>query len=396
MKRIAIVTPRCHETLVGGAEELAWQYALLLAGHYALDVLTTTASDYVNWTNDLPEGVQSREGITIRRFSVARGRGAYFHDLHERLLAHFASTQGAAAEKRVRWTEALQEEFIRAQGPLCPGLIEYITEHGDEYAALIFVTYLYPTTFDGVRAVTHRRWAIVPTLHDEAPAYFSAFASMGRRAPRLLWNTRAEKRLGKVVWEVDAGEIVSMPIATEVVSPAHEAGPYLLYCGRIDSHKGCALLIAAFESYKAAHPSPLRLLLTGVDKLGVRESAHVRYLGFVDAARKSALMAGAAAFVHPSSNESLGIVALEAMAQGVPIIVNGDCDALVEHVASSGSGYLFRGPLELHAAIDAVLALDSHARAEQGERAHAYVSSHYGRDTIRARLIEEVAALSAL
>lgn len=390
MKRLAIVVPRCHESLTGGAEAHAWQYATLLADDYDVDVLTTTASDYVSWANDLREGVERRDGVAIRRFRVARERGLYFHDLHRRLLAHF-DANGA----RVVWPEALQEEFIRAQGPVCPGLIDHLERHGDDYAAVIFLTYLYPTTYDGTRALRHRRWGLVPTLHDEPPAYFSAYAQMARRVPRILWNTAAERRLGKRLWNIESGNLVAMTVATDAVAPAHESSPYLLYCGRIDTHKGCAMLIEAFENYRRTHSSDLRLLLTGADKLGVRESEHVRYLGFVSEERKLALMAGALAFVHPSPYESLSIVALEAMAQGTPIVVNGDCEILADHVAASGSGFVFRGEEELHGAIDAVQALDARARAEQARNARAYVVENYGREQVRARLLAEVEALAA-
>jgi glycosyltransferase involved in cell wall biosynthesis len=394
LKRIAIIVPRCHQTLVGGAEALAWQYATLLAGDYAVEVLSSTASDYVSWANDLREGSERREGVTIRRFRAARERGGYFHDLHRRLLAEFAATAQRVGP-RVRWTEALQEEFIRAQGPVCPGLIEHLALHGEDYAALIFLTYLYPTTYDGARALRHRRWGLVPTLHDEPPAYFGALAQTARRAPRILWNTPAEQRLGGQLWGVDSGNIVAMTVATDMVEPAHEDAPYLLYSGRIDTHKGCSMLIEAFESYKRAHPSDLRLLLTGADKLGLRESEHVRYLGFVDEARKFALMAGALAFVHPSPYESLSIVALEAMAQGTPLIVNGECEVLADHVAISDSGFVFRGEAGLHTAIDAARALTGDAREAQAQRARAYVLQNYSRERVRARLIAEVEALAS-
>lgn len=390
MKRVAIVVPRCHESLTGGAEAHAWQYATLLARDYAVDVLTTSASDYVSWANDLPEGVERRDGVAIRRFRVARGRDGYFHDLHRRLLAHFDAHGG-----RVDWPEALQEEFVRAQGPVCPGLIDYLDRHGDDYAAVIFLTYLYPTTYDGTRALRHRRWGLVPTLHDEPPAYFDVYAQMARRVPRILWNTVAERRLGRRLWGIDAGNLVAMTVATETVVAAHEPNPYLLYCGRIDTHKGSVMLIEAFESYQRSGPSNLRLLLTGADNLGVQQSEHVRYLGFVSEERKLALMAGALAFVHPSPYESLSIVALEAMAQGTPIMVNGECEILADHVEASGSGFVFRGEAGLHAAIDAVRALDAPARAEQARRARAYVLDHYSREQVRARLIAEIEALAA-
>lgn len=394
MKRVAIVVPRCHESLVGGAEALAWQYATLLANTYTVEILTTTASDYVTWANDLPEGTERRDGVTIRRFHVARGRNVYFHDLHRRLLTHFAASEGASAAARVRWTEALQEEFIHAQGPICPDLIEHLATTGTDYAAVLFLTYLYPTTLDGTRALRHRRWAIVPTLHDEPAGYFRTLARMALDTPRLLWNTVAEQRLGHRLWGIDAGNIVSMTVATERAQPAREDAPYLLYCGRIDTHKGCAMLIAAFEAYKRAHPSNLRLLLTGADKLGLHASEHVQYLGFVDEQRKFSLMAGALAFVHPSPYESLSIVALEAMAQGTPIIVNGECEVLADHVEASGSGLIFRGETQLHAAIDTVRALTPEARALQAQRARAYVVENYSLQQVRARLIAEVEALA--
>lgn len=395
MKRIAIVVPRCHESLVGGAEAHAWQYATLLADSCAVEVLTTTASDYVNWANDLPAGEEWRDGVLIRRFRVARGRTGYFHDLHRRLLAEFAASAGAAAAQRVRWPEALQDEFIRAQGPVSHDLVAHLAQHGDDYAAVIFLTYLYPTTHDGSRVLGHRRWGIVPTLHDEPPAYLRVVAELGARVPRILWNTPAERRLAARLWSVDAGNIVAMTVATAPVTPAREAAPYLLYCGRIDSHKGCAMLIDAFRAYRRARGTALELVLTGADTLGVKSGEGVRYLGFVDEARKFALMAGAVAFVQPSPNESLSIVLLEAMAQGTPAIVNGACEVLADHVHDSGSGYVFNDVAQLHAAIDTAMALDETARADQARRARGYVLEHYARDSVRARLVAEIEALAA-
>lgn len=394
--RIAIVVQRCHERLVGGAESLAWQYAQLLAADYDVDVLTSTASDYMKWDNDLEVGVEQREGITIRRFHVARGRTAYFHALHRNMLTAFDASAEREPAQRYCWPEALEEEFVRAQGPNCPDLLSHLTEHGDDYAAVFFLTYLYPLTLDGISALRHRRWALIPTLHDEPPAYLKVFARMARSAPRILWNTQAERRLGVQIWEHDAGNVVSMTVATQPAVPAREAKPYVLYCGRIDVSKGCAQLLDGFQAYKTANPSsPLQLILTGNDVLGVGSRPDVRYLGFVDEQRKFELMAGAVAFVQPSPYESLSIVLLEAMAQSTPVIVNGQCEALVEHVEASGSGFVYYGQDEFHEALDAVLALDATGRHEQGARARAYVLANYSREQITARLIGEVEALAA-
>ncbi|HET9032956.1 MAG TPA: glycosyltransferase family 4 protein [Dokdonella sp.] len=394
--RIAIVVPRCHERLVGGAEALAWQYAQLLSSAYKVEILTSTAFDYMRWDNDLKAGVEERDGITIRRFHVARGRTAYFHALHRNMLDAFKRSEANAPDRRYCWPEALEEEFIRAQGPNCPDLSTWLAIHEDDYAAIFFLPYLYPTTLDGSRALSHRRWALIPALHDEPPAYLKTFGRMARTAPRVLWNAEAERRLGARIWNLDSGHVVSMTVATDLVSAAMEARPYLLYCGRIDVSKGCAQLLEGFEAYKAAHPeSDLQLVLTGNDVLGVGKRKDVRYLGFVEEQRKFELMAGAVAFVQPSPYESLSIVLLEAMAQRTPVIVNGRCEVLVDHVKSSASGLIYADQNEFIGSIGKMLAMSGKRRALEGDNARNYVLKNYSREQITTRLMAEVETLAA-
>ncbi len=395
--RIGIVVPRCHERLVGGAEALAWQYAQLLSGSYQVEILTSTAFDYMRWDNDLKGGIEVREGITIRRFHVARGRTPYFHALHRNMLEAFRHSGANPPGQRYCWPEALEEEFIRAQGPNCPELATWLAEHEDDYAAIFFLPYLYPTTLDGIRALSGRRWALIPALHDEPPAYLKTFARMARSAPRVLWNAEAERRLGARIWKLDSGRVVAMTVATEIVAPAKEVRPYLLYCGRIDVSKGCAQLLEGFEAYKADHPqSNLELILTGNDVLGVGKRKDVRYLGFVEEQRKFELMAGALAFVQPSPYESLSIVLLEAMAQRTPVIVNGQCEVLADHVNASGSGLVYRGEGEFIKAIGSIVALGATEREQQGHKARNYVLENYSREQIAARLMAEVEALASI
>jgi glycosyltransferase involved in cell wall biosynthesis len=219
---------------------------------------------------------------------------------------------------------------------------------------------------------------------------------MARAAPRILWNAEAERRLGARIWKRDDGNVVAMSVSTESVAPAQEPQPYLLYCGRIDVSKGCAQLLEGFEAFKAANPnSDLQLILTGNDVLGVGKRKDVRYLGFVEEQRKFELMAGAVAFVQPSPYESLSIVLLEAMAQGTPAIVNGQCEVLVDHVKASGSGMIYRNPEEFIAAIANTTTLGSRKRTKLGIKARDYVLRNYSREQIIARLKAEVEALAA-
>ena len=85
MTRIAIVVQRCDESVVGGSEALAWQYARLLSDRFDVEVLSSTAIDYVSWRDELPSGVRLRDGIPVRRFPTLFERGPYWYGLHQRM-----------------------------------------------------------------------------------------------------------------------------------------------------------------------------------------------------------------------------------------------------------------------------------------------------------------------
>ncbi|MCI4349517.1 MAG: glycosyltransferase family 4 protein [Thermoplasmata archaeon] len=104
---------------------------------------------------------------------------------------------------------------------------------------------------------------------------------------------------------------------------------YLLYAGRIAPNKGLEVLLHALALVPP--PDRLPLVLVGRDwgerprlealarLLGIE--AYVSWMGYVaDPDEYQSMFRGAAAFVLPSEWEAFGLVLLEAMASGVPII----------------------------------------------------------------------------
>ncbi|HJU38676.1 MAG TPA: hypothetical protein VJ724_03825, partial [Tahibacter sp.] len=245
MSKVAIVVQRCHADVVGGSEALAWQYATLLSQRHDVEIVTSCALDYRTWANELPAGVERRDGVAIRRFASAWPRGRWFGDLHRRLVAAFETNARRGVVDKLPWRTPLAEEFIRAQGPWCPGLVDHLAENHGDYAAIVFCTYLYPTTYFGMAAVPRGKRVLVPTLHDEPPAYLPAFARMARETANVVWLTQAERALGRRLWHVEHGDVVGMAVDATPIAPARRDCPYLLYCGRIDEAKGCRELIDA-------------------------------------------------------------------------------------------------------------------------------------------------------
>ncbi len=66
--RLLFVVQRYGPEVRGGAEQAAREVAERLAerGH-AVEVLTTTARSYVDWSGDLTAGTELREGVTVHR-----------------------------------------------------------------------------------------------------------------------------------------------------------------------------------------------------------------------------------------------------------------------------------------------------------------------------------------
>lgn len=391
MKKIAIVVQRCHQEIVGGSEDLAWQYAQLLKTDYDVEVLSTRARDYDTWKNDLPEGEETKDGVLVRRFTVSVGRSEYWHRLNGKLQRDFRRQEYQLQRRwgnphNLPWPLALQEEWIRQQGPHSRDLCDYLEQNHDQYEQIIFLTYLYPTTYFGSSRVPAEKSLLVPTLHDETPAYLSAFKYMARQFRSMLWNTGAERRLAHTMWGDIAGTIVSMWINTELAERAAVKQPYLLYCGRIDENKGCRELLDYFTRYRKAGAGDLKLILTGKAMMDIPSDPAIEFRGFVSSEEKSSLMAGAHAFVMPSPYESLSVVTLEAMAQEVPVMVSGHCDVLVDHVKANRAGFVYKSYEEFAAALESI-AGEAVDLVAMGRRAREYVLQNYAKDVVHARLL---------
>ena len=111
-------------------------------------------------------------------------------------------------------------------------------------------------------------------------------------------------------------------------------GRALGFLGRIDEpRKGLQVLLAALPALAAEHPG-LRLLVAGpgdIDEVRAtippEHRDRVTFLGLVSEGDKARMLASVDAYVAPNTGgESFGIVLLEAMAAGAPVVAS-DLDA---------------------------------------------------------------------
>jgi glycosyltransferase involved in cell wall biosynthesis len=103
-------------------------------------------------------------------------------------------------------------------------------------------------------------------------------------------------------------------------------GSYVLFLGRIDlPHKGLDLLLAAYKESGLSMPLVIAGKGTRRDERKFAAMARctgvdIRRVGHVTGERKQQLLEGCAFLAMPSRYESFGLVALEAMSYGKPVI----------------------------------------------------------------------------
>ncbi len=116
-------------------------------------------------------------------------------------------------------------------------------------------------------------------------------------------------------------------------------GRYLVWVGTAEPRKNLPTLI---EAYRRAAVDDLDLLLIGPDGWNLELGSlfgpadrGIRHLGFVPAPDLPVLLDGAEALVFPSRREGFGLPAVEAMAQGTPV-VGAAATAVAEVVGETG------------------------------------------------------------
>jgi glycosyltransferase involved in cell wall biosynthesis len=127
------------------------------------------------------------------------------------------------------------------------------------------------------------------------------------------------------------------------------------------------------------------LVLAGPANMPIPEHPSIRFLGYVDDARREALLAAASALVVPSPYESLSIVLLEAWNRGTPGLVNGNCDVLRGQALRSDGALYYRTYDEFAHAADHLLRNPETSR-QLGQNGLAYVEREYRWPTVMGKL----------
>ena len=383
MMKIAIVVMRYGEDIVGGAEYHARMIAEHLKQYYQIDVLTTCAKSYHTWANECPEKIETLNGIRVLRFKNSKIRDV---------------NKVVAIEEKIFYnhhTKNDELDWINENGPKCPGLIQYIRNHYDEYHIFIFFTFRYFTSYFGIQAAKGKAF-LVPEAEDDPALSLSTTQELFQTVNGIFYNVPEERKLILNCVQFNENEkkwdIIGCGIPTPEKRSYHKVEklkPYILYLGRIEGSKGCYQLFDYYQRLLKENSSIPDLVLAGSDSIPIPKHKKIHYIGFVTECEKESLLANTELLVMPSPYESLSLVTLEAMAGGVPVLVNGECDVLKGHCLRSNAGLWYQNYEEFKECL-LFLLTDAETRKKLSMSGIQYIQNNYTWESVEKKYLNMI------
>ena len=384
-QRLAFVAPRFAEGgTVGGAETLLKALAeRCAAAGRQVDFLTTCATNHFTWENTIAAGTREVNGMTVRFFPVNEDRD----------VSAFLQVQHRI-DQRLPVSDADERTWI-AHSVNSRALTDHLRAHGADYDRILFGPYLFGVTWFG-SSVWPEKSMLVPCLHDEAFAYLGIMKEMFHRVRGFAFNTAPERDLAVRLYGIDPArsEVVGLgldPFEADPHAFAQRRGiaqPYVIYSGRRETLKGTPLLCAYLDTFRARTGRDVKIVFTGSGQIDAPESLrpHLLDAGFLPEQEKHEAMAGAVAFIHPSVNESLGIVLLESWLAGTPALVHAKGVVLRDQCRRAGGGLWFRNFPDFEAAL-ALLLDRPGTRNALGAAGRRFVLDEYAWPAVERRLL---------
>lgn len=387
--KIALFPSAFHPSL-GGVEELslrlaqAWQ----TQGH-AVRVFTE------RWPRDLPT-VDEVEGVAVRRFAF---RVPDAGGVKPKLT--WAATRGTTRAAVARELRAFGAEVVHVQ--CVSSAVDYALPAARALKVPFVVTLQGELSMDAAGIYQRPGGARARMFRalDQADAV-TACSGQTLAEAEAFYVEQGGAPFG------ERGEVIYNGIDLkrfEGVEAQRRDRPYVFALGRHVPQKGFDVLLEAMREVPASHDlvlagdGPEREALAALaERLGIAD--RVEFVGRLDGPGVRRWMKGAAVFVLPSRHEPFGIVNLEAMASGRPVVAtrvggvpefveDGVAGVLVEPEDAAGLGRAIEGVLNDPANASRLAeAGRERARGFDWDRiSTAYLETHAqaGRSSVRAR-----------
>lgn len=280
------------------------------------------------FVGELAEGLAVRDDIDLTAFAVsARGRGRLSEVVPHGVRVRSRAVPARAARAMWLRTDRPTARWMAGSVDVVHGP-NYVVPPGGGAAEVVTVSDLSAVHFPEMCTADVLQWP--PLLH--------------RALERGAWVHTISEFVGDEVREMHpahADRVIAVPLGMRRPGPptANSDGArgrrlaggerYVLALGTVEPRKDLPGLVAAFDLLADDDPE-LRLVLAGPDGTGAatltaarRRARHDRRivrLGWVDDDQRAALLRGASVVAYASRYEGFGLVPLEAVTAGTPVV----------------------------------------------------------------------------
>ena len=189
-------------------------------------------------------------------------------------------------------------------------------------------------------------WAEYRILRDASAVIFTSEQERDE-ARESFWLYRCRERVSSL--GVEAPQPITDSVRAMFVDnfPALRGQRIILFLGRLHPKKGCDLAIESLASARGA--KDFSLVLAGPDQVGWRReleslaerrgvAARVFFPGMLEGDLKRSALTNAEVFILPSHQENFGIAVVEALAEGLPVLISNRINIWRE-IEKDGAGY---------------------------------------------------------
>jgi glycosyltransferase involved in cell wall biosynthesis len=371
---LGVVVPRYGDDIVGGTEH----WLRMLCEHlvemkrWRVEVFTTCAVSAATWADELPPGDTELGGVTVHRHRSVSGRDPRYAELN-----------AVIRDDPTQVPDDVARRFVELVGPVCPAVLDHAESSACDLIALtpyLFWPAVYGAPRLGRRVIFHGAAHDEPELH--LPLMRDVFLSVGGFA----FNSYAERALVERTFPVAhlPAAVIGNSVAEGVGDPAAARAtlglapdePFVLCVGRVERDKGVHALAELWRRYRRRHPGAPRLVLLGPVHEELSGDKDVVVAGRQPEDVKWGALRACVFLIAPSPWESFSLVVLEAWLAGRPVVVNGRCEATVEHCRRSGGGLWFSAAVEFEVIVDRLLSDDS-LRDHLAQRGAAYARRQF-------------------
>jgi glycosyltransferase involved in cell wall biosynthesis len=242
----------------------------------------------------------------------------------------------------------------------------------------------------------------MPAAHDERPFRLHAVDTVFAATNAIWYHTEEERELAQTVHPVASRRPNAVGTIGVDINPTDDDDSpptdlperYVYFGGRATAGKGMELLQQAMSEVRRRDASVQLVVSGGTLAPATSHDDGVVGAGLVADAERRRLMRGALAVVVPGALESLSMLALEAWAQGRPVLLNGRSKVLAGQAQRSGGAVLFDSAQTLASGI---LDLVDHPQKANalGTAGRDWVQRTYQWDAVVHRLSDLIERASA-